>query len=138
MMRFMRADDGCGLGPRMRAPRRRKNGALDVSRIVMLLKVMSSTMAPSTVFEREAAAAFEDAVGDGDVLEAAVGLGAELDAACARSRASAAIRFQVPSSRVPFVDAGDVAVGDGEVLCGARVAEGVASSSGRCRRPTAS
>ena len=48
----------------------------------------------------------------------------QLDAACA----NAAFRHLHPlpgtvEDGAKFVDAGDVAVGDGEVLCGARVAE---------------
>ncbi len=47
MMRFMLPTTVCGLGPRRRAPRRRKNGARTL-RMAMPVKVMSSTMAPST------------------------------------------------------------------------------------------
>ncbi len=52
-------------------------------------------------FERVAVAALEDAVGDGDVDEAAVRFGAALDAAGAvRARAGGNF-FQVPSRTVP-------------------------------------
>ena len=46
-MRFIVPTTVCGLGPRRRAPRRRKKGALTL-RMVMPVKVMSSTIAPST------------------------------------------------------------------------------------------
>ena len=79
-------------------------------------------------FEREAHAAVEDAVGDGDVLEAAVGFGAALDAAVAGETRDIGREFLVGAVEhgAEFVGAGDVAVGDGQVLGGAGVAEGVA------------
>ncbi len=58
-------------------------GASRVSRRVMLEMAMSSAKAPSAVSMAMPFGAFEDAVGDGDVAEAAVGFGAALDAAVA-------------------------------------------------------
>ena len=77
-------------------------------------------------FQRVTHAAFKDAAGDGDVDESAVRLGAALDA----SRA-APFAFREPlecavEHRAQHVVAGDEAVGDGHVLGGARVAQGVA------------
>ena len=76
-------------------------------------------------FEREAPAAFKDAVGDGDVLETAVGFGADLMRPVPHWRPSGMSHrlARAVEHRAKFVDAADVAVGDGEVLCGARVAE---------------
>ena len=130
----------CGLGPRSRAPRRRKNGARDIAHGDAGEGDVFNDGAVDG-FKREALAAFEDAVGDGDVLEAAVGvLGAELDAARADAALwASAICFQVPSrTRAELVVAGDVAVGDGEVFGRARVARAQRSSWGRCRRPRGS
>jgi hypothetical protein len=62
---------GISTGPRIRAPRRRKIGALRMSRMVTPTTVMSSMIPPSTGLQREPAAALEDAVGDGNVPEAA-------------------------------------------------------------------
>ena len=79
-------------------------------------------------FEREALAAFEDAVGDGDVDESAVGFGAALDAAGAADLlvVGGAVEFfeGAVEDRSEVIAAGDEAVGDGDVLGGAVVAEG--------------
>ena len=110
------------------------------SRMVMLEMVMSSQSAPSTDSSAKPVAAFEDAVGDGDVLEAAVGFGAALDAAGAADALGVGGELLAGAVEhgAQLVGAGDVAVGDGEVLGGAGVAEGEAATWGRCRRPTAS
>ncbi len=77
-------------------------------------------------FERKAAAALKDAVGDGDVLEAAVGFGAELDAAGARVAVGQLHALpRAVEHGAEFVAAGDVAVGDGEIFSRTRIAEGV-------------
>jgi len=49
MMTRFRVPMGLPSGARMRSPNRRKMGALMMSRIEMLVTVMSSRMAPSTV-----------------------------------------------------------------------------------------
>ena len=69
------------LGPRRREPRRRKRAPVN--------DVAHGGVGDGDVFKQRAIdrlesvalAAFEDAVGDGDVDEAAVGFGAALDAA---------------------------------------------------------
>ena len=91
--------------------------------------------------EREALAAFEDAVGDGDVAEAAVGLGAALDAAGAADlvvgRPGELLAGAVEDG-AELGRAGDVAVGDGDVLAWRGCSRGRSWTWGRCRRPRAS
>ena len=80
-------------------------------------------------FESESLAALEDAVGDGDVLESAVGLGAALDAPGASDLAVGLHRELLPcavENRAELIAAADEAVGDVHVLAGAVVAEGEA------------
>src|SRR5208282_2178621 len=74
-------------------------------------------------FESESLTGFEDAVGNCDVLEGAVRFGAELDAAGAGVAGIEASECAV-EQRARFVDAGHVAVGDGDVFRGAGVTEG--------------
>ena len=76
----------------------------------------------------QAAAVVEDAIGDGDVLEAAVGFGAELDAAGppARQPAASALEGAVQQCSLDIA-AGHVTVGDGDVFRRAQTAEGVAA-----------
>ena len=66
-------------GPRNRLPRRMKIGAETKSRIVMLVIAISSSSAVHC-FQRQALTALENAIGDGDVLEAAIRLRAKFDA----------------------------------------------------------
>ena len=73
-------------------------------------------------FERQASAALEDAVGDGDIDKSAVGLGATLDAA----GAAAPPLVGAVEHRAQLPAAGDVAVGDGDVLGGLGKSERVA------------
>jgi hypothetical protein len=78
--------------------------------------------------EGEAAGAVEGAVGDGDVAEVAVGLGADLDAAggaVAVGRVGDGAAEGAVEERADVV-AADGAVGDGDVLAGAQGTEGVA------------
>jgi len=78
--------------------------------------------------EGEAVAAVEDAVGDGDVFEATVGLSAALDAAGAGDAGFGGEEFEgAVEEGAELVGAGDVAVGDGDVFGGAGVAEGKAA-----------
>ena len=76
---------------------------------------------------RESARTIEDAVRDGDVAKAAVRFGAELDpAGHAVAIGSQLLRRPVGAvEKRPDVVARDVAVGDGDVLGGARLAERV-------------
>ena len=76
-------------------------------------------------FQREASAAIEDAVGDGDVLEAAIRFGAALDAAGGLVT-FVSVGPALPGAvqhRADLVCAGDIAVGDGDILRGARIAQ---------------
>jgi hypothetical protein len=60
------------------------------------------TKCPVFAFEREAHAAFEDTVGDGDVFETAVGFGTALDAAVAGETRNVRSEFLVGAiSMVP-------------------------------------
>ena len=79
-------------------------------------------------FDGQPHATFEDAVGDGDITEAAVGFGAELDAAIADRSGCVGSEFLEGAieDRAELVVAGDLAVGDGDVVGGAVVAEGEA------------
>ena len=117
-----------------------KSGALTMSRMVMLVMVMSSQQRAVDGLEREAVAALEDAVGDGDVVEAAVGFGAALDAAGVRDdgRVGRELLVGAVEHGAELVAAGDVAVGDGDVLAWRGRSRARSWISGRCRRPTAS
>ncbi len=78
--------------------------------------------------EGEAVAAVEDAVGDGNVFEAAIGLGAAFDAAGAGNVGVGGEEFEgAVEEGAELVGAGDVAVGDGDVFGGAGVAESEAA-----------
>ena len=74
----------------------KKRGAVRMLRMVMLEMVMSSQRAPSSLSRARPSGAVEDAVGDGNVFEAAIGLGAAFDAAGARTWASGAGGLKVP------------------------------------------
>ena len=79
-------------------------------------------------FESKPHATVEDAVGDGDVLEATIGFGATLDAAiaCETWHIGGELLVRAVKHGAQLVGARDVAVGDGHVLGGAVVAESVA------------
>ena len=108
--------------------------------MAMPVKVMSSTIAPSTDSSAKPWQLSKTQ------LEMVMFLKPPLDSVPSLMRPVPHVRFglmvigfQVPSSTdAEFVIAGNVAVGDGEVFGGARVAQGERSFSGRCRRPTAS
>ena len=88
---------------------------------------MSSQSAPSSLSSAEPHAALEDAVRDGDVLEAAIRFRPALDAAGTWD--IVAIGELLPGAvedGSQHVGAGDEAVGDGEVFGGPVVAEGEA------------
>jgi len=75
-------------------------------------------------FEGDAVTGFNHAIGDGDVAKAAVGFGAEFDAAGAGGLVSGPDEFESGvEERALLVAAGDVAIGDRDLIGGAGIAE---------------
>jgi len=89
-------------------------------------------------FQRQALTAFEDAVGNRNVLKAAVRLGTELDAAGSLNLGGGieALKAAIEQS-AEFIGAGDIAVGNGDVLNRSRVVERLRAFPADVIRPKA-
>ena len=119
-----KAPTGTPSGPRMRAPRRRKIGAEVMSRMVMLVMVTSSSSPPSTV---SSASPWQPS---NTQLEMVMFLNPPFDSVPNLMRpvrvtlVSGIVRLEsAVEQSAELVFSGDVTIGDGDILGGARIAQ---------------